>query len=115
MISVVGVSKLYGPLQVLQDVSLDGRVLVSRTYDFHQHFAQMPGEAQERSLSLPDQTMIVDFAPDGKNLVYSGVIEDPVYLAKPVEWTGKWEYRPTMAQSNEKCDLEVARKFLRDF
>src|SRR5262245_30070832 len=54
---------------LLQDVSLDGRVLVSRTYDFHQHFAQMPGEAQERSLSLPDQTMIVDFAPDGKNLL----------------------------------------------
>jgi hypothetical protein len=41
-------------------------------------------------------------------------MEDPVYLAKPVEWSGKWEYRPTMPHSNQKCDVEVARKFLRD-
>ena len=49
---------------------------------------------------------------DGKNLIYSGVLEDPVYLAKPVEWTGKWEYRPTMKPSNEKCNIEVASRFL---
>jgi hypothetical protein len=52
-------------------------------------------------------------SPDGKSLIYSGVIEDPVYLAKPVEWTGQWMYRPNMQHSNEKCDLEVARKFLK--
>jgi hypothetical protein len=49
---------------------------------------------------------------DGKNLVYSGVIEDPVYLTKPVEWTGQWEYRPNMPHSNQKCDVDVARRFL---
>jgi hypothetical protein len=27
---------------------------------------------------------------DGQSLVYSGVMEDPVYLAKPVEWSGTW-------------------------
>ena len=53
--------------------------------------------------------------PDGKSLIYSGVIEDPVYLARPVEWSGQWLYRPNMPHSNEKCDLEVARKFLGDF
>ena len=71
------------------------------------------------STSLPGSTqkkLIERFAlsPDKKNLIYSGVIEDPVYLSKPVEWTGRWEYRPTMQHSNQKCDLEVARKFLRD-
>jgi hypothetical protein len=29
-----------------------------------------------------------------------------------VEWSGKLEYRPTMKHSNQKCDVEVARKFL---
>jgi hypothetical protein len=51
---------------------------------------------------------------DKKNLIYSGVIEDPVYLSKPVEWTGRWEYRPNLQHSNQKCDLEVARKFLQN-
>lgn len=52
---------------------------------------------------------------DGRRLNYSGVIEDPVYLARPVEWSGHWLYRPNMPHSNEKCDLEVARRFLGDF
>jgi hypothetical protein len=52
---------------------------------------------------------------DRRSLSYSGVIEDPVYLARPVEWTGRWEYRPNMPHSNEKCDVEVARRFLSDF
>jgi hypothetical protein len=31
------------------------------------------------------------------------------------QWSGQWQYRPNMPHSNEKCDLEVARKFLRDY
>jgi hypothetical protein len=42
----------------------------------------------------------------------SRYVEDPVYLAQPAQWSGKWEYRPTMRHSNQKCDVEVARKFL---
>jgi hypothetical protein len=53
--------------------------------------------------------------PDGKSLVYSGVVEDSVYLSRPVEWSGQWQYRPNMPHSNEKCDLTVAHKFLGDF
>jgi hypothetical protein len=47
-------------------------------------------------------------------MIYSGVVEDPVYLAEPVEWTGTLQYRPDMQLSNETCDLETARKFLDD-
>jgi hypothetical protein len=70
------------------------------------------------SLSTPSSTqkkLIERFAlsEDGKTLIYSGVLEDPVYLAKPVEWSGKWEYRPTMKPSGEKCNTEVASRFLR--
>ena len=72
------------------------------------------------SMSLPSSTqkkLIERFrlGPDGKTLLYSGVIEDPIYLTKPVEWSGHLEYRPNMQHSNEKCDLELARKFLRDY
>jgi hypothetical protein len=72
------------------------------------------------STSLPSSTRKrvterFSVAPDGKTLLYSGTVEDPVFLAGRVEWNGKWEYRPNMQHSNEKCDLEVARKFLSDF
>jgi hypothetical protein len=66
----------------------------------------LPGSAQRR---LTEQLTLGD---DRKTLVYSAVIEDPVYLAKPAQWSGKWEYRATMRHSNQKCDVEVARKFL---
>jgi hypothetical protein len=50
--------------------------------------------------------------PDGKSLIYSGTVEDPVYLTGPFNWSGSWEYRPGMPHSNQKCDVEVARRFL---
>jgi len=87
--------------------------LVVDTTNFREH-------AMGNSTSLPGSTQkrLVErftLGPDKKTLSYSGVIEDPVYLAKPVEWTGRWEYRPRMPHSNEKCDVEVARRFLGDF
>jgi Family of unknown function (DUF6152) len=90
----------------------EGKTLVVETTNFKEH-------PNGLSTSLPSSTqkkLTERFAlsPDGKNLMYSGTVEDPVYLARPVEWTGKWEYRPGMPHSNQKCDLEVARKFLRD-
>jgi Family of unknown function (DUF6152) len=86
--------------------------LVVETANFKEHpmglSASLPSSTQKR---LTERFRL---SPDHKNLIYSGVIEDPVYLARPVEWSGQWEYRPNMPHSNEKCDLEVARKFLRD-
>ena len=88
----------------------EGKVLVVETTNFKDHPMGL-------SLSMPASTqkkLTERFAlsEDGKTLVYSGVLEDPVYLAKPVEWSGKWEYRPAMKPSNQKCDIEVASKFL---
>jgi len=88
----------------------EGETLVVETTNFKEHPMGL-------STSLPSSTQKklterFRLSPDGKSLIYSGVIEDPVYLAKPVEWTGQWLYRPTMQHSNEKCDLETARKFL---
>jgi hypothetical protein len=88
----------------------EGKTLVVETTNFKEHpmglSLSMPASTQKRLLERFALT------EDGKSLVYSGVLEDPVYLAKPVEWSGKWEYRPTMKSSNQKCDIAVASKFL---
>jgi hypothetical protein len=89
----------------------DGKILVVETTNFKDHPMGL-------SLSMPSSTqkkLTERFAlsEDGRTLIYSGTLEDPVYLAKPVEWSGKWEYRPAMKASGQKCDVEVASKFLR--
>jgi hypothetical protein len=71
------------------------------------------------STSLPSGTgkhLVERFevSEDGKELVYSGRVEDPEYLAEAVEWSGTWLYRPGMQHSNERCDLSTAQKFLDD-
>ena len=88
----------------------EGKTLVVETTNFKDHPMGL-------SLSTPSSTqkkLIERFglSEDGKTLLYSGVVEDPVYLAKPVEWSGKWEYRPTMKASGQKCDIQIASKFL---
>jgi hypothetical protein len=91
----------------------DGDTLVVETTNFKEHpiglSTSLPGSTRKRV------TERFRLGQDGKGLNYSGVIEDPVYLARPVEWSGQWLYRPNMPHSNEKCDLDVARKFLGDF
>jgi hypothetical protein len=55
-----------------------------------------------------------EVSADGKQMLYSGTMEDPEYMTAPVSWSGTWEYRPEMQLSNESCDLETAQKFLDD-
>jgi hypothetical protein len=90
----------------------EGETLVVETTNFKEHqmglSTSLPSSAQKR---LTERFAL---SADKKNLIYSGIIEDPVYLSKPVEWTGRWEYRPNLQHSNQKCDLEVARKFLQN-
>ena len=89
----------------------EGDTLVVETTNFKEHpmglSMSLPGSTRKR---LTERFRL---SPDKKNLVYSGVIEDPEYLARPVEWTGQWQYRPNMPHANQKCDLEVARQFLK--
>ncbi len=88
----------------------EGKMLVVDTANFTEHAnglsLSMPASARKR---LTERFVVSE---DGKALIYSGVVEDPVYLAQPVQWSGKWEYRPNMRHSNQKCDVEVARRFL---
>ena len=88
----------------------EGKALVVETTNFKEHLmgnsTALPGSTQKKL------TEKFELAPDGRTLQYTGTLEDPVYLAQPVQFTGAWEYRPTMPFSNQKCDLEVARRFL---
>ena len=90
----------------------EGKTLVVETTNFRDHAmgtsASLPASSQKK---LTERFTVGE---DGKTLVYSGTIEDPVYLTQPMQWSGKWEYRPGMPHSNQKCDVEVARRFLQD-
>ena len=90
----------------------EGDTLIVDTTNYMEHpwglSTSLPGSTQKH---LVERFRISE---DGKRLVYSGTMEDPEYLAAPVEWSGEWLYRPNMSHSNEECDLEVARKFLDD-
>jgi hypothetical protein len=90
----------------------EGKTLVVETTNFKEHpmglSTSVPGSTQKKL------TERFSLAEDGKALDYSGTLEDPVYLAKPVQFSGKWEYRPGMPFSNQKCDLEIARRFLNE-
>ena len=88
----------------------EGTTLVVETTNFKDNAMglsmALPGSTQKR---LTERFALGE---DRKSLVYSGVLEDPVYLSQPVQWSSKLEYRPTMVHSNQKCDPEVARRFL---
>ena len=77
----------------------EDKTLVVETTNFKEHpmgnSTALPGSSQKRL------TERFSLGPDGKTLAYSGVLEDPVYLAQPVQFTGTWEYRPTMPFSNQ--------------
>jgi hypothetical protein len=87
----------------------EGETLVVETTNFKEH-------PMGSSTSLPSSTQKklterFTLGPDKKTLMISGTVEDPVYLTAPGQFSGTWEYRPGMPQSNEKCDLETALKF----
>jgi hypothetical protein len=49
---------------------------------------------------------------DGKHLDYEITVDDTTYLATPVTYRTRWDYRPEQAPLNEACDPAVARGFL---
>ena len=90
----------------------EGKTLVVETTNFKEHLLGM-------STSMPSSTqkkLTERFAlsEDGKSLTYSGTYEDPVYITQAGQWSGKWDFRPGMPHSNQKCDVDLAQRFLKD-
>jgi hypothetical protein len=90
----------------------EGKTLVVETTNFSEHpmgsSTTVPGSTQKKVIER------FSLSEDGKTLINSGTVEDPVYLSAPGQWSGRLEYRPGMPHSNQKCDLEIARRFLQD-
>jgi hypothetical protein len=91
----------------------EGKTLVVETTNFKEHPMGL-------STSVPssDQKKLIEkfsLSEDGKSLIYAGTIDDPKYLTQQAQWSGRLEYRPGMPQSNQKCNVDVARKFLTDY
>jgi hypothetical protein len=90
----------------------DGKVLVVDTTNFKEHSSglttTLPSSTQKKLVER------FELGDDGKTLIYSGTVEDPVYLSAPGQFSATWEYRPTMPFSNQKCDVQIARQFLKD-
>jgi hypothetical protein len=90
----------------------EGKTLVVETTNFREHLmgtsTTVPGSTQKKVIER------FTLSDDGKSLLYSGTVEDPLYLAQPGQWSGRLEYRPGMPHSGQKCDVEIARRFLKD-
>jgi hypothetical protein len=90
----------------------EGKVLVVETMNFKEH----PSGLTTTLPSSTEKKLIERFelGEDGKTLKYSGTLEDPTYLAGPGQFNATMEYRPGMPFSNQKCDIQIAQKFLKD-
>lgn len=71
------------------------------------------------SMAVPSSTgkRVVErlrLSEDRKHLELDTWVEDPEYLTAPAAYAGEWLYRPSMQHSDERCDLDVARRFLDD-
>jgi hypothetical protein len=90
----------------------EGKTLVVDTAQFTAH-----KEGLAMGLpSGPDKHLVERFTlgADLKHLDYEVVVEDPDYLAEPIRYTARWDYRPDLAPTGLACDLGVARRFLDD-
>jgi hypothetical protein len=79
--------------------------------------AQFVAHSEGTALGLPSgpSKHVVErftLGDDGKHLAYSVLVEDPDYLAAPINYTARWDYRPDLTPTGLACDLDVARRFL---
>ena len=90
----------------------EGKALIVETTNFKEHASglatTLPSSTQKKLVER------FELGEDGKTLKYSGTVEDPVYLSAPGQFSATWEYRPTMPFSNQKCDVQIARQFMKD-
>jgi hypothetical protein len=90
----------------------EGNVLVVDSVAFAPH-----AEGIGFGLASSERKHLVErfsLEPDRRHLLYEVTVEDPVYLTEAVRHSSRWEYSPELPASGVKCDLEVARQYLRE-
>jgi hypothetical protein len=90
----------------------DSDVLVVDTIGFTPH-------AEGIGFGMPssDRKHLVErfaLSTDRRHLDYDVVVEDPLYLTEPARHRSEWAYSPGLPASGVKCDLEIARRYLRE-
>ncbi len=90
----------------------DGRTLVIDTTRFANHSLGngygLPSGAQKHLLERLTPN------PNGTSLTYHFELTDPEFLSAPVEGDVQWEFRPSEKYAPLKCNLENARRYLKD-
>jgi hypothetical protein len=90
----------------------DADVLVVDTVGFEPH-------AEGLGFGMPssDRKHLVErfsLEPDRRHLRYEVTVDDSMYLTRPVSHVSLWEFSPDLQPSGVACDLEVARRYLRE-
>ena len=83
----------------------EGSTLMIDTARFSPRNSRLPSSPQ-RHLT---ERLTLD--KDGARLNYSFVLEDPVYLAKPITGELQWSYRPDLDFTPVPCALDSARRY----
>ena len=89
----------------------EGRqLLVVDTTNFADHAAgtgyRIPSSTGKRV------TERFELSEDGTQMIYTGVLESPEYLATPSTWRFVFDHRPDLEHSERGCDLDSARRFV---
>jgi hypothetical protein len=87
----------------------DNGTLVVDTRNFSDHpngNGGVPSGAQKHLVEY------FELSADRTTLAYRFILEDPEYLAAPVEGSAVWAHRPDLTYTAEACDLENARRYL---
>jgi hypothetical protein len=92
--------------------SWEGTTLVVDTARFAEHRLGLAGGLP----SSAGKHLVERFEPGagGQTLTYRFTVEDPEYLTQPVEGTLHWQARPDVDFTPMHCDLDVARRFLKE-
>jgi hypothetical protein len=90
----------------------EGNALVVDTALFAEHrngtFWSVPSSPRKHL------TERLELDADGTGLTYRFQLEDPEYLTRPVTAEARWIYRPDIAYHAEPCDVDNARRFVRE-
>ena len=89
----------------------EGQTLVVETTNFTDNAwgvsVGIPSGAQKR---VVERYRLTD---GGTTLTIDFTLEDPEYLTEPIIDTEKWRYMPGIELLPNKCDLEIAHRYLR--
>ena len=90
----------------------EARTLVVDTRLFTEHrnstFKSLPSSVDKHLVER------FELAANGETLLYSYVLEDPKYLTAPVTGRLEFAYRPDLTYSPPPCNLENARRFMKE-